>query len=265
MSRSDRRGLSLMECLIVFAMLAILAGLMLPAVRRVREPAARSVCQNNLRMLMLGMVNYESNERPGRSESTPHRMFPPGCVGPGTTPEERLSWVVAVLPHLLEQEPLYKQFDIEKGFAGNSTPAATILKVVRCPSSHEGSDHTKALNNYLASAGIGADAAARPAGDAGNGFMGYDRITAMSAIKDGSANTIALMETTSGLGPWARGGPSTLRGFVPGEPSPFGSDHKDGFTVALADGSVRFLKSSIDPKVLAAAITIAGGESETLE
>jgi prepilin-type processing-associated H-X9-DG protein len=78
------------------------------------------------------------------------------------------------------------------------------------------------------------------------------------------------METRSGLGPWARGGPSTVRGFDPadvplhGDGRPFGG-HSSGMNVAMADGSVRFLRATVDPAKLAAAITIAGGESAELD
>jgi prepilin-type processing-associated H-X9-DG protein len=119
--------------------------------------------------------------------------------------------------------------------------------------------------------GIGHDAAVQPAGAAGNGFMGYDRPTSLMMIKDGASNTVALMETRIGLGPWARGGSSTLRGFDPadvslhGDNPSFGGLHSSGMNVAMADGSVRFLHSSIDPKRLAAAITIAGGEPVDLD
>jgi prepilin-type processing-associated H-X9-DG protein len=113
--------------------------------------------------------------------------------------------------------------------------------------------------------GIGRDAASRPAGTVGNGFMGYDRVTSMATIADGTSHTIALMETRSDLGPWARGGASTVRGFDPtdvpwfGDQRPFGG-HPGGMHAAMADGSVRFLRSSTDPQKLAAAITIAGGD-----
>lgn len=89
-------------------------------------------------------------------------------------------------------------------------------------------------------------------------------------IEDGAANTIALMETRIGLGSWARGGASTLRGFDPadvplhGDNRPFGG-HSAGMNAAMADGSVRFLRTSIDAKKLAAAITIAGGEPFDLD
>src|SRR5262249_31725375 len=109
--------------------------------------------------------------------------------------------------------------------------------------------------------GIGLDAAERPMGADGNGFMGYDRLTTAKMITDGTSNTVALMETRQGLGPWARGGSSTLRGFDPDAPlwEAFGG-HPGGTSTAMADCSVRFLRASTDPNKLAAAITIAGNE-----
>jgi prepilin-type processing-associated H-X9-DG protein len=168
--------------------------------------------------------------------------------------------MVALLPYL-EQNDLAKQFDVASGYAGNLSATQTRVKVFLCPASKEAASTGNAMTNYIAMAGIGLDAPSRPAGAAGNGFMGYDRLTTMSMIIDGASNTIALTETQTDLGPWARGGASNLRGFdATVVPLPFG-DHNGGMNAAMADASVRFLRSSIDPKILAAAITIAGGET----
>jgi prepilin-type processing-associated H-X9-DG protein len=265
---------SLIEVLVVIAIIAILIAFLLPATRRVREPAARMACQNNLKQLMLALHAFESTDRPAPYPSTGHpdalarRSFPSGCFGPGTTPGERLSWLVALLPYL-EQDPLSRQFDVEKGYAGNLPAARTRIKTFLCPSAKE-AETVDAVTHYVAMSGIGYAAAGQPAGAAGNGFMGYDRLTSAAMIKDGTSNTIALMETRSSLGPWARGGASNLRGFDPadvplhGDQRPFGG-HAGGMHAAMADGSVRFIRSSIEPKNLAAAITIAGGEPVNLD
>ncbi len=274
MSRPKRDGLTLAELLVVLAILALLIGLFLPAVRRVREPAARISCSNNLKQLMLALYDFESTGKlvpyraAGDPESPAERVFPAGCFGPETTPEERLSWMVTLLPYL-EQDSLYRQFDFEKGYAGNLPAAQTTIKTFLCPSGKEGAPGD-GVTHYVAMSGIGHHAAEQPAGAAGNGFMGYDRLTSVIMIKDGTSNTIALMETRVGLGPWSRGGTSTLRGLDPtdvpllGDDRPFGG-HTAGMNAAMADGSVRFLRYSIDAKRLAAAITIAGGEPVDLD
>jgi prepilin-type N-terminal cleavage/methylation domain-containing protein/prepilin-type processing-associated H-X9-DG protein len=274
MSRFTRNGFTITELFVVIAIIGILVALMLPAVRRVREPAERLQCQNNLKQLMLAMHTFESTDRPasywitGYPGAPTERVFPPGCFGPGTTPEERLSWMAALLPYV-EQDALYRQLDLEKGYAGNLPAVNTPIKMFLCPASKEAAT-LDAVTHYVAMSGIGRHAAEQPAGAAGNGFMGYDRLTSVATIKDGISNTIALMETRAGLGPWARGGASTVRGFDPadwpphGEEWPFGG-HTGGMNAAMADGSVRFLPSMIAGKRLAAAMTIAGGERVDLD
>src|SRR5262249_45561028 len=158
---------------------------------------ARVQCQNNLKQLMLALHTFESTGRPGAVPSTgqPYapagQFFPPGCFGPGTTPEERLSWMVALLPYL-EQDPLSKQFDVETGYAGNLPAAQAGIKTFLCPAAREAAT-VDPVTHYVAMSGIGHDAAGQPAGAAGNGFMGCDRLTSVATIKDGASNTIALM------------------------------------------------------------------------
>lgn len=275
MSRSPRNGFTLIEMLFVLAIIAILIALLMPATRRVRDAAARTQCTNNLKQLSLSMHSYAGHTRKpapyltnGLPETLAELVLPPGCNGPGKKPEDRLSWMVMLLPYL-EQDNLYKQFNLEKGYAGNLPAARTSIHTFDCPEAEKAAT-ADFVTNYVAMSGIGNDAAWQPAGAPGNGFMGYDRLTAFAMITDGTSNTIALMETRANLGPWARGGISTLRGFDPddvpfnGAGRPFGG-HDVGIHVALADGSVRFLRSSIEPTTLAAAITIAGGESVNLD
>src|SRR5438034_3780890 len=96
-----RRAFTLIELLVVIAIIAVLIGLLLPAVQKVREAAARSKCQNNLRQLALACHMYHNNEG----------YFPEGgnCPPkPGNCANNNQgSWLVTILPYI-EQEALYK-------------------------------------------------------------------------------------------------------------------------------------------------------------
>lgn len=271
--RTPRPGLTFVEVLVMIAIVLILAGLLLPATRRVRFASSRMQCMNNLKQLGLGLHNAADSADPSVRAGGTGSQFPAGCVGAGADPESRLSWCVTLLPYL-EQEVLARRVKADAGYAGNSEVAGTVIPLFRCLIVAR-TPESGAVTHYVALAGLGLDAAGRPIGAAGNGVMGYDRRTPFARVTDGISNTVALLETRRDIGPWARGGSATLRGLDAADPTPIGEGrafggHEDALASAatlalMADASVRAIGAKIDPSRLAAAVTIAGGESGGLE
>jgi prepilin-type N-terminal cleavage/methylation domain-containing protein/prepilin-type processing-associated H-X9-DG protein len=119
-SRHSQRGFTLVELLIVIAILGVLFALLLPAVQAARESARRSACVSHQKEVGLGVCNYEGTVG----------QFPPGRIGcddtgettpipncPQGLPAERktaASGFVAILPQL-EEQVLYDQLSVESG------------------------------------------------------------------------------------------------------------------------------------------------------
>jgi prepilin-type N-terminal cleavage/methylation domain-containing protein/prepilin-type processing-associated H-X9-DG protein len=167
-SRHLARGFTLIELLVVIAIIAILIGLLLPAVQKVREAAARSKCQNNLKQFGLALHNYHDV----------NGFFPQGGFYLKDTAGnidwangEGPSWMTLTMPQM-EQEPSFRVMsDMTGGFKTRNVgyewqvndpppigPLPTLLRNgykgsanYRCPSDGERTNET--LSNYSMSIG----------------------------------------------------------------------------------------------------------------
>jgi prepilin-type N-terminal cleavage/methylation domain-containing protein/prepilin-type processing-associated H-X9-DG protein len=133
-----RSGFSLVELLIVIAILAVLIALLLPAVQAARESARRIHCASNIRQLALAAGNYESR----------HRLLPPSAIVEPKTEiyagrkypvfdqqsGRMFSWAVMLLP-FIEQQNLFDQFDFAHGvLSQENEPQEQFVPTYMCPS-----------------------------------------------------------------------------------------------------------------------------------
>ncbi len=286
-----RRGFTLIELLVVIAIISILIGLLLPAVQAAREAARRAQCVNHLKQLGLALHGFHDTNR-----TFPPAFINNGPDG--TTGFDFVhGWGLFILPYI-EQLPLYDlyRWDVALYRPENVTVVATHLNLFQCPSAPE-QDRYMTFGPYqlFRTRGACGDYAntleidpALANGDS-RGVLTPTR-TCLADITDGPQNTILLTEDAGRPRLWQAGkaGPDqvlpggpwvafkngiTLRGSSPDgtmKPGPCAinctnssevySFHPGGANAVFADGSVRFLRASINIRVLAGLITRAGGE-----
>ena len=195
----------MIELLVVIAIIAILIALLVPAVQKVRESAARTQCANNMKQLALGMHAYHDV----------NKTLPPG-MSPGTVNFGDLyccwgTWMVAILPYI-EQQPLFDMYVNYGGndstgprYGGNLPVTTTRLTIVTCPSDFPNAplggmtSHNYGVNYgnaslYQASA---VDATGATINFEGAPF-GINIGQPLDQITDGTSNTILMAEVIQG-------------------------------------------------------------------
>jgi prepilin-type N-terminal cleavage/methylation domain-containing protein len=273
-----RGGFTLIELLVVIAIIAILIALLVPAVQKVRESAARTQCLNNGKQIGLALQNYHSI----------YKRFPAAFANPSNY-DPSWAWSAQILP-FLDQTPLYdsagvptKLFGPPGGFATPNSWTQTKLAVFRCPSD-TGPDINPtrgnfATSNYRAVSGANGPTLAYVDYDMG-GVMYQNSKIKLEMITDGSSNTICvgecmLDEVTGrkaciwagmrGLDPVANSvlwsdvmwfvdaSTATLNGTAS---QAFSSRHNPGGAFfVFCDGTVRFAQQAVNPQLI---IALAG-------
>ncbi|MFM8733807.1 MAG: DUF1559 domain-containing protein [Pirellulales bacterium] len=129
-TKLPRAAFTLVELLVVVAIVATLIGMLLPAVQSAREAARRSACQNNLRQLGLASHNYENARR----------LFPPSAQAlTGSSSGSPWSGQALILP-FMEGDTLFKAIDFTQAYSGtannsfNTKVASMKVDVLVCAS-----------------------------------------------------------------------------------------------------------------------------------
>jgi prepilin-type N-terminal cleavage/methylation domain-containing protein/prepilin-type processing-associated H-X9-DG protein len=225
-----RSGFTLIELMVVIAIISVLLALILPAVQSAREAARRTQCANNLTQLGIALESYEAT----------HNVLPPGTVdasGPiiELPTSYQFGWITQILPHL-DQKAVYRNLDFHQGIyhVANQTARSVSLSILMCPTSNRamsGSAFAACHNDVEA-----------PIDVKNTGVFFLNSHVRLDEIDDGLAHTIFVGEKKGGAGDelgWASGTRSTLRNTgTPINGTSLGSIDFSPYAAALAEGTV---------------------------
>jgi type II secretory pathway pseudopilin PulG len=265
-----RTAKSLLELIVALAILAVLIGLILSAVAKVRDSANRARCQYSLHNTAIATLNYEAT----------HGALPPGAV---RGPWEELNipagvnhgFGVFLLPYL--ESGAAKRYSLEFGFDSveNARAVENSIPVFVCnaagPSDRKDTlenGHTAGvmdyapvhLNPFLVDQGV-----IEPLANY-DGVLPTNRRTKLTDIRDGASQTLLL----GGASPRDFGSAwcsplnrIELRGGGSGTFSPRGLFSKNHTTThaAMCDGSIRVFSRQTELKTLAVMVTPAAGDT----
>ena len=279
------RGFTLIELLVVIGIIAVLVGLLLPAIQQAREAARTSSCKNNLKQISLALHNYQSA----------HGVFPIGVLGTqGQAGARHLltTWQTLMLPQIEEANvaSLYK-YSLRFDHPSHRAAIRTQINTYMCPSQPD----DELVNNTYGTCHYAGNAGSQDGRN--DGILYPLSSVTFRDITDGASNTISAGEIAHGIGGWARGtfnsrggggGGGRSQAFsravlrwhkasprcaMPGMNPPvtncsnsverrvqFSSPHVGGCQFSLTDGSARFISENIDVDVFRFLVTRNGGE-----
>ncbi len=240
MVRKRHAGFTLVEMLVVIAIIGILVGLLLPAVQMAREAGRKVACGNKLKQLALATVNFETtkNRYPGYQELLlPQPLAPVTPTNPFNKPA---SWTVLLLPYI-EKADVWERWN--SSAVGLNAPVLTPPMDIMVCNSRGTSDLGIPITSYVANAGFCprpnidpstlSDIGAAP-WTVGSSFMWsqkatngifHDRITypnvkvSASEMRDGTSSTLLITENLAATTWCAVGSPNVAAGPVAIPPS----------------------------------------------
>ena len=153
-SKHRHVGISLVELLVVSAIIGVLIAILMPAIQAAREASHNSACKNNLRQIALAIHHYHDSARrlpPARQNYNTSALIEPGPF-------------FIILPYL-EEQSTSALYDVHQGYqasSGNTSVSNTRLPIYLCPTMNlprevpdpnPGCDEVGAPGSYAASTG----------------------------------------------------------------------------------------------------------------
>jgi prepilin-type N-terminal cleavage/methylation domain-containing protein len=191
------RGFTLVELLVVIAVIGVLVALLLPAVQSARESARRSQCLNNLKQIGLATLNYEQS----------YKTLPPGRLLPRAWGQH-----TRILP-FLEETSVHNIVDFEQAVADNDARLQHVNAFI-CPTDSEDRLANSPLedeqfgwgrNSYHANAGsetgqMTGSGPPKSQKENNNGLFLTNKAIRLSRITDGTSHTALFSEMIRGDG-----------------------------------------------------------------
>lgn len=286
-----QHGFTLVELLVVMAIIALLAALLLPAIQQTRERARQTSCLNNLKQIVTATHNYHDTYRvlptgmiqfPG--QDIPLNLPQPAIfsIAPNYQQLTLTTWVMTrhwgwpafILPQMgsLTVNP---NFRTSKNTTNNLAAMEVAIETYVCPSKSLPSARPDGFGYITYRGNMGTTQI--------NGVMFVNSRVSLGEIRDGESNTLLIGESLYGF--WADGMSCCARIYpdlngdgYPDEPFfdgfwqhpnysqngyqffGFGAFHKDICNFALCDGSSRAIAKNINGNILRALATRNGQE-----
>ena len=316
-----KHAFTLIEVVVIIAIIGLLIALLLPAMQAAREAARRIQCQNNLKQIGLALHGYHDAWQSFSPAYLTSDTLPPNLLGSALELGPGWGWGTLILPYL-EQSPVYNASNFAfsygsadgrdavglLGLSVNRTVMRTSISTFLCPSGGGGEGPIDlggasvfgSPGQYIASTGW-INSALLPIN--ASGVLYPNSRVGIADISDGTSTTLLVGERSrnvadaawsGSLGSYSdpaplctnrnnpapscvglmfllmgRTGPSwdIVSGTIPVGNTPnhqgadgFASLHPGGCQFLASDGSARFIKDTLTPRVFQALATRAGGE-----